>query len=79
MGPTGYACLNAAITKPVAETRVRERSPTIVHKIGHLTARLSINDLLQGWENGQHKSRGLPIATFELRQRDLIVANVLTT
>src|SRR5271170_7644947 len=47
VGAAGYTCLDAAITKTVAETRVRKRSPMIVHKIRHLTARRGINDFLQ--------------------------------
>jgi hypothetical protein len=69
--------LNATVTKPVAETGIRERPPKLVHKERHVTAKRHINDLLQRGEDGQHETRGLPVATLELSQCDLTVTNVL--
>jgi hypothetical protein len=77
VSPAGYPGLNATVTKPVAETGIRERSPKLVHKKRHVTTRRRINDLLQRGEDGQHKPRGLPVSTLELSQCDLTVTNVL--
>src|SRR4051812_37970371 len=67
----------APFAELVAESGMTERSAKIGHKKGHVAARGRINDLLQLRQDRQHKPPRLLVPTFELREGQFCLPDVL--